>query len=162
MGACKYIQELWRKKQSDVMRFLLRRAAGSTASSRCCTAPRAPPGPTRRAGWATRPSKAMSYTRSVCAAGAANAPFLRVPPTASLSTMVSTSSFARSLQSVTEECTGRHCGALRVLIPTGLVKILHTDSLRLSSLIHSIKLSEETLTPSGSPNQSTSTRRGGS
>ncbi|KAL4679490.1 hypothetical protein H8959_009140, partial [Pygathrix nigripes] len=24
MGAYKYIQELWRKKQSDVMRFLLR------------------------------------------------------------------------------------------------------------------------------------------
>ena len=46
-------------------------------------------------------------------------------------------------------------------IPTGLVKILRTNSLRLSSLIHSIKLSEETLAPSGSPNQSTSTGKCG-
>ena len=34
----------------------------------------------------------FAYTGSVCAVVAANAQFLRVPPTASLSTMVSTSS----------------------------------------------------------------------
>ena len=64
--------------------------------------------------------------------------------------------FARSLQLVAEGCAGRHCGALS---PTGLVKILRTNSLRLSSLIHSIKLLEETLTPSGSLKQSTSAGR---
>ena len=46
-------------------------------------------------------------------------------------------------------------------IPIGMVKMLHRNSLRLSSLIHSIKPSEETLAPSGWPNQSSSTRRCG-
>ena len=46
-------------------------------------------------------------------------------------------------------------------IPIGVEKMLHTNSLRLSSLIHSIKPSEETLTPSGPPNQSTSAARCG-
>lgn len=64
--------------------------------------------------------------------------------------------FAWNLQSVGEEQVGRHWGALRVWILTGLVKIPHTNSLRLSSLIHSIKLSDGILTPSGSPHQSPS------
>ena len=48
MGAYKYIQELWQKKQSDVIRILLR--------VRCwqyCQLS----GPTKHGGWATRPSK---------------------------------------------------------------------------------------------------------
>ena len=56
--------------------------------------------------------------------------------------------FAQSLQSIAEERAGRRGGALKVLSP-------RVNVLRLSSLIHSIKLSEEILTPSESPNQST-------
>uniref|UniRef100_A0A8C6D1U7 Ribosomal protein L15 n=1 Tax=Moschus moschiferus TaxID=68415 RepID=A0A8C6D1U7_MOSMO len=121
MGACKDIQQLWRKKQSGVMRFLLRvRSWRDRQLSALHRAPRPTrPDKARRLG-----CKAPSYTESVCAAEAANAQFLRLPPTASLSTM-----------------------------------ILHTNSLRLSSLIHSIKLSEETLTLSGSPNHCAAWRR---
>ncbi|KAK1339894.1 hypothetical protein QTO34_018454 [Cnephaeus nilssonii] len=49
-------------------------------------------------------------------------------------------------------------GAMASLSIT-LVKILHKNSSRLSTLIYSIRLSEEILTPSGSPNQSKSTGR---
>lgn len=66
-------------------------AAGSTASSLRCTGPPAPPGPIKRAGWDTRPSKVTSYIGFVCAAVAANAQFLRVQPMASLSITVLTS-----------------------------------------------------------------------
>ncbi|KAH0516165.1 60S ribosomal protein L15 [Microtus ochrogaster] len=77
--AYKYIQELWEKKQSDVMRILLR--------VRCwqyCQLS----GPTKHGGWATRPSKVMSCTGFTSAMVAKNARSPRVPPKASLFTMV--------------------------------------------------------------------------
>ena len=84
MGAYKYIQELWQKKQSDVIRILLR--------VRCwqyCQLS----GPTKHGGWATRPSKVMSCTgfQSVFTAVAAKAQLLKVQPTTSLPIMVLTS-----------------------------------------------------------------------
>ena len=54
---------------------------------------------------------------------------------------------------------GATVGLWESWILTGLVKIPRTNSLRLSSLIHSIRPSEGILTPSGSPNRSTSTGR---
>uniref|UniRef100_A0A8C0THZ4 Ribosomal protein L15 n=1 Tax=Canis lupus familiaris TaxID=9615 RepID=A0A8C0THZ4_CANLF len=66
-------------------------AAGSIASSLRSTGPPAQPGPIKRADWATRPSKVMSYIGFVCVVVAANAQFLRVLPMASLSIMVLTS-----------------------------------------------------------------------
>ena len=81
MGAYKYVSELYRKKQSDVMRYLLRircwqyrqltkvssarhynNRSELTTSSLRSTAPPAPPGPTRPADWATRPSRDSSST----------------------------------------------------------------------------------------------------
>ena len=47
-----------------------------------------PPGPTKRGGWDTRPSKVMSYTGFASAVVAANARCPRVRPTASQSIMV--------------------------------------------------------------------------
>ena len=78
MGAYKYVSELYRKKQSDVMRYLLRircwqyrqltkvlslhvLVSRLTFCSRSTVLP-APPGPTRPAGWATRPSRDSSST----------------------------------------------------------------------------------------------------
>ena len=60
--------------------------------------------------------------------------------------------FVQSLQPVAKERAGCHCGAT-------VVKIPRTNSLRLSSLIHSIMPSEGILTPNESPSQSTSTGR---
>ena len=80
MGAYKYVSELYRKKQSDVMRYLLRIRCWQyrqltkvkslslvsmidNLSSLCrSTALPVPPGPTRPAGWDTRPSRDSSST----------------------------------------------------------------------------------------------------
>ncbi|KAK1345093.1 hypothetical protein QTO34_013798, partial [Cnephaeus nilssonii] len=70
--------------------------------------------PDKGAGWATRPSKVMSYIRFLCAVVAARALLLRVRPTASLS-----------------------------------------DTVSPATICPSVRLSEEILTPSGSPDQST-------
>ena len=78
MGAYKYVSELYRKKQSDVMRYLLRIRCWQyrqltkvkslhvlisrlTSCSRSTVLP-APPGLTRPAGWDTRPSRDSSST----------------------------------------------------------------------------------------------------
>jgi hypothetical protein len=83
-GEYKYIQELWRKKQMDTLRFLLR-----VHCRRSCQlwALHSAPCPTGL----TKPSKVMSHTGFVCAVVATNAQFLRVQLMASLSIMVSTS-----------------------------------------------------------------------
>lgn len=84
MGAYKYVGELYKKKQSDVLRFLLRvrcvlqfskywadhiysrpLGAGSTVNSTSSTAHRDHLAPTKPAAWATRPSKATLSTASV-------------------------------------------------------------------------------------------------
>ena len=49
-----------------------------------------PPTPRRRAGWGPGPSKLLARVGVVCATVPANAQFLRVPLSASLSTTVST------------------------------------------------------------------------
>ena len=144
MGAHQYIQELWRKQQSGVMRFLLR--VRCWQYRQLSALPRAPrptrPDKARRLGYKAKqgegpagrgarlrwrrgrpvprppPSRppcpplkqAMSYTGSVCAAGAANAQFLKVPPTASLCTMVSTSS------SLLEACSRLRRSALAATV----------------------------------------------
>ncbi|XP_012369099.1 60S ribosomal protein L15-like [Octodon degus] len=108
MAVYKYIQELWRKKQSNVMRFLL--LSGSTGLP-------TPPSWTKLIDWDTKPGKGMSYTGFVCATVATNVQFLREHLSASLPVHhgVNQLKFARSLQSVAEERAGHHCGALRVL-----------------------------------------------
>uniref|UniRef100_A0A2I2Z0N4 Ribosomal protein L15 n=1 Tax=Gorilla gorilla gorilla TaxID=9595 RepID=A0A2I2Z0N4_GORGO len=100
MGAYKYIQKLWRKKQSDVMRFLLRVHCWLSAL--------------HRAPCPTRPDKAkQGYViyRIRVRRG--------VPKGATYSKPVhhgvNQLKFARSLQSVAEERAGHHHGALSVL-----------------------------------------------
>ena len=76
---------------------------------------------------------------------------------ASLSTVVSTGSgLLEAFSWLRGACWTTTMGPWGSWIPPWLVKILHKNSLR-SSSIHSIKLSEETLASSGSPNQSTNT-----
>ena len=157
MGAHQYIQELWRKQQSGVMRFLL--LVRCWQYRQLSALPRAPrptrPDKARRLGYKAK--QVYVICRIHVHRGGRKRPF---PKGATYGKPVhhgvNQLKFARSLQSVAEERAGRHCGALS---PTGLVKILRTNSLRLSSLIHSIKLLEETLTPSGSLKQSTSAGR---
>uniref|UniRef100_A0A2I3SGC8 Ribosomal protein L15 n=1 Tax=Pan troglodytes TaxID=9598 RepID=A0A2I3SGC8_PANTR len=104
MGAYKYILELWRKKQSDVMCFLLRVRCWQY---RQLSALHRDPRP-------TRPDKAKQgyiIYRIRVRHG--------VPKGATYSKPVhhgvNQLKFARSLQSVAEERAGRHHGALSVL-----------------------------------------------
>uniref|UniRef100_A0A8C8SU38 Ribosomal protein L15 n=1 Tax=Pelusios castaneus TaxID=367368 RepID=A0A8C8SU38_9SAUR len=101
MGAYKSIQELWRKKQLDVMRFLLRVRCWQY---RQLSALHRAPQPTRpdncirvRCAGRKRPvPKGATYGKPV-------------------NHGVNLLKFARSLQSVAVEHAGRRCGALRVL-----------------------------------------------
>ncbi|XP_032949336.1 60S ribosomal protein L15-like [Rhinolophus ferrumequinum] len=120
MGAYNYIQELWRKKQSDVMRFLLR--VRCWQYRQLSVLHRAPLPPTRP----TRPDKArrLGYKakqgyviyRIRVRRGGRKRP---VPKGATYGKpvhhRVNQLKFAGSLQSVAEERAGSHCGALRVL-----------------------------------------------
>uniref|UniRef100_A0A2K5LQA8 Ribosomal protein L15 n=1 Tax=Cercocebus atys TaxID=9531 RepID=A0A2K5LQA8_CERAT len=97
MGACKYIQELWRKKQSDVMWFLLR--------VRC---------------WLYHQLSALH--RDPCPTWPDKWPFIiyricvyHVPKGSFYSKPVHHGVTQLNLQSVAEERTGLHSGALRVL-----------------------------------------------
>uniref|UniRef100_A0A673VSS5 Ribosomal protein L15 n=1 Tax=Suricata suricatta TaxID=37032 RepID=A0A673VSS5_SURSU len=130
MGAYKYIQELWRKKQSDVMRFPLRVSCWQYCQLSALHRGPPPPPPLDkmcRLGYKAKQGYVIyriRVRRSGCKCP--------VPKGAT---------YAFSLLQRSE------------------LDIPHTNSLRLSSLIHSIKLSEEILTPSGSPNRSPSTGR---
>ncbi|EDL89635.1 rCG64241 [Rattus norvegicus] len=161
MGAYKYIQELWRKKQSDVMRFLLRvRCWQYRQLSALHRAPRPTrPDKAQRLGYKAKQGYVIYRIR--VRSGGHKRP---VPKGATYSKPVyhgvNQLKFARSLQSVAEERAGRHCGALRVLKSYWVGEDSTYKFFEgLSSLIHSIKLSEEIPTPNGSPNQSTSTGR---
>ncbi|KAL1785113.1 60S ribosomal protein L15 [Sigmodon hispidus] len=108
MGAYKYIQELWRKKQSDVI----------TASCQLSALHRAPrptrPDKARRLGYKAKQGYVIYRIR--VRRGGRKRP---VPKGATYGKPVhhgvNQLKFARSLQSVAEERAGRHCGALRVL-----------------------------------------------
>uniref|UniRef100_A0A8C6MQE1 Ribosomal protein L15 n=1 Tax=Mus spicilegus TaxID=10103 RepID=A0A8C6MQE1_MUSSI len=128
MGAYKYLQEVWRKKQSDVMRFLLRvrcwqyRQLSALHRAPCPTRP----DKARRLGYKAKQGYVIYRIR--VRRGGRKRP---VPKGATYRKPV-------------------HHGV-------NLLKLAR--SLQLSSLIRSIKLSEEILTPRGSPNQSTNTER---
>ncbi|XP_068923169.1 large ribosomal subunit protein eL15-like isoform X2 [Petaurus breviceps papuanus] len=116
MGAYKYIQQLWRKKQSDVMRFLLRVLCWQY---RQLSALHRAPQPTRpdkarRLGYKAKQGYVIYRIR--VRRGGRKRP---VPKGATYGKPVHHGvkqlKFAGSLQSVAEERAGRHCGALRVL-----------------------------------------------
>ncbi|KAM7232569.1 hypothetical protein CapIbe_017330 [Capra ibex] len=116
MGAHQYIQELWRKQQSGVMRFLLR--VRRWQYRQLLALPRAPrptrPDKARRLGYKAK--QVYVICRIHVHRGGRKRPF---PKGATYGKPVhhgvNQLKFARSLQSVAEERAGRHCGALRVL-----------------------------------------------
>ncbi|XP_230013.1 large ribosomal subunit protein eL15-like [Rattus norvegicus] len=116
MGAYKYIQELWRKKQSDVMCFLLRvycwKYRQLSEMHRALRPTR--PDKARRLGYKAKQGYVI-YRIRVRLSGRKRP----VPKGATYGKPVHHGvkqlKFARSLQSVVEERAGRHCGAWRVL-----------------------------------------------
>ncbi|XP_032029920.1 large ribosomal subunit protein eL15-like [Hylobates moloch] len=116
MGAYKYTQELWSKKQSDVMRFLLR--VRCWQYRQLSALHRAPcpirPDKARQLGYKAKQGYVIYRIR--VRRGGRKRP---VPKGATYGKPVhhgvNQLKFARSLQSVAEERAGRHCGPLRVL-----------------------------------------------
>ncbi|XP_014670980.1 PREDICTED: 60S ribosomal protein L15-like [Priapulus caudatus] len=116
MGAYKYIQEMYRKKQSDVMRFLLRvRCWQYRQLSNLHRASRPTrPDKARRLGYKAKQGYVI-YRVRIRRGG-------RKKPVAKGATYgkpthqgVNQMKLQRSLQSVAEERAGRRCGALRVV-----------------------------------------------
>ncbi|XP_065733865.1 large ribosomal subunit protein eL15-like isoform X2 [Phocoena phocoena] len=116
MGAYKYIQELWRKKQSDVMRFLLRvRCWQYRQLLALHRAPRPTrPDKARRLGYKAKTGYVIYRVR--VRRGGRKHP---VPKGATYGKPVhhgiNQLRIDRSLKSVAEERAERHCGALRIL-----------------------------------------------
>merc|ERR1712142_514335 len=116
MGAYKYMSEIWRKKQSDTMRFLHR---VRTWQYRQLTAVHRAPRPTRPDKARTmgyRAKQGFVIYRVRLRRGGRKRP---VPKGATYGKPtnqgVNQLKFQRSLQSVAEERVGRRCGGLRVL-----------------------------------------------
>ncbi|XP_006822011.1 large ribosomal subunit protein eL15 isoform X2 [Saccoglossus kowalevskii] len=116
MGAYKYMQEVWKKKQSDAMRFLLRVRCWQY---RQLTAIHRAPRPTRpdkarRLGY--RAKQGYVIYRIRLRRGGRKRP---VPKGATYGKPtnqgVNQLKWQRSLQSLAEERAGRRCGGLRVL-----------------------------------------------
>jgi large subunit ribosomal protein L15e len=116
MGAYKYVQEIWRKKQSDLLRFLLRvRCWQFRQLNTIHRAPRPTrPDKARRLGYKAKQGFVI-YRVRVRRGGRKR----KVPKGATYGKPtnqgVNQLKFQRSLQSVAEERAGRKCGALRVL-----------------------------------------------
>ncbi|KAE8749203.1 hypothetical protein FOCC_FOCC004110 [Frankliniella occidentalis] len=116
MGAYKYIQELYRKKQSDVLRFLLRiRVWQYRQLTKMHRAPKpSRPDKARRMGYKAKHGYAVFRIR--VRRGGRKKP---VPKGATYgkpkSQGVNQLKPTRNLQSVAEERVGRRCGGLRVL-----------------------------------------------
>lgn len=116
MGAYKYVEELYKKKQSDLMRFLLRIRCWQfrqlTAIHRASRPTR--PDKARRLGYKAKQGICIYRTR-VRRGGrkrlAAKGIAYGKPKSAGINQL----KFQRSIQSVAEERVGRACGGLRVM-----------------------------------------------
>ncbi|KAI6212032.1 Ribosomal protein L15 [Aphelenchoides besseyi] len=116
MGAYKYMQEIWRKKQSDVMRYLLRIRTWHyrqlTRIHRCPRPTR--PEKARRLGYKAKQGYVIYRVRVL--RGGRKRPVTKGQTYGKPKTHgVNELKFARNLQSVAEERVGRRCSALRVL-----------------------------------------------
>ncbi|KAK2705241.1 large ribosomal subunit protein eL15-like [Artemia franciscana] len=116
MGAYKYMQELYRKKQSDVMRYLLRLKCWQYRQlNRITRAPRpSRPEKARRLGYRAKQGYVIYRTR--VRRGGRKRPVPKgctygKPKTHGVNSLKP----ARNLQAVAEERVGRRCGGLRVL-----------------------------------------------
>jgi len=117
MGAYKYMEELWRKKQSDVLRFLSRVRVWEyrqlPAIHRCSRPQR--PDKARRLGYKAKQGYVVYRVR--VRRGTRKRPVRKgiICGKPSSSGAVSGVRFVRSLRNVAEERVGKRCGNLRVL-----------------------------------------------
>merc|ERR1711881_99074 len=108
MGALKYVEELYKKKQSDVLRFLLRVRCWELRQLNVIHRASRPsrPDKARRLGYKAKQGYVIYRVR--VRRGGRKKP---VPKGEGVNQI----KFQRSLRSVAEERAGRYCGGLRVL-----------------------------------------------
>nr|XP_034362891.1 60S ribosomal protein L15-like [Arvicanthis niloticus] len=115
MGAYKYIHELWRKKQSNMMCFLLRVHCWQYCQLSVLHRAPCPTGPDKAQRLGYRAKQGYVIYRIPVWRGGHKRP---VPKGATYGTPVhhgvNQLKFAQNLQSVAKERAGCHCGALRV------------------------------------------------
>uniref|UniRef100_A0A8D1DJB6 Ribosomal protein L15 n=1 Tax=Sus scrofa TaxID=9823 RepID=A0A8D1DJB6_PIG len=116
MGAYKYIQELWRKKQSDIMCFLLQVRCWQYHQLSAFHRAPCPTRPDRASRLGYKAKEGYVIYRICVHRGGRKCP---VPKGATngkpVHHGVNQLKFAQSLQSVAEERAGHHCGVLKVL-----------------------------------------------
>eukprot|EP01029_Cantina_marsupialis_P024023 TRINITY_DN608093_c0_g1_i1.p1 TRINITY_DN608093_c0_g1~~TRINITY_DN608093_c0_g1_i1.p1 ORF type:complete len:214 (-),score=13.58 TRINITY_DN608093_c0_g1_i1:220-840(-) len=116
MGAYKYLEELWRKKQSDVMRFLLRVRAWEYRQTNKIVRLTRPTRPEKARALGYKAKQGYVVYRAAVRRGGRKRPNSKgivygKPKHQGITGLKSN----RNLQSVAEERVGRRCGNLRVL-----------------------------------------------
>ncbi|CAM9432341.1 unnamed protein product [Ectocarpus fasciculatus] len=116
MGAYKYLEEVWRKKQSDVMRFLLRVRAWEYRQQNKITRCTQPTRPDKAHKLGYKAKQGFSVFRVAVRRGGRKRPNPKgivhgKPKNQGINQL----KFARNLRSVAEERVGRVCGNMRVL-----------------------------------------------
>jgi len=116
MGAYKYLEELWRKKQSDVLRFLLRVRCWEYRQLPSCTRLSRPtrPDKARRLGYKAKQGFVI-YRVRVRRGGRKRPVPKGITYGKPVNQGVHQLKFQRNLRSVAEERAGRKLGGLRVL-----------------------------------------------
>ena len=118
MGAYKYLEEIWRKKQSDVMRYLLRVRAWEYRQGKRITKLHRPTRTDKAHKLGYKAKQGYTVCRvavrrggRVRRAGSSKGIVFGKPHNAGINQL----KFARNLRSVAEERAGRVCGNMRVL-----------------------------------------------
>merc|ERR1712066_195362 len=115
MGAYKYMNEIWRKKQSETMRYLQRVRVWQYRNLNSIHRASKPTRPEKARRLGYKATQGFVVYRIRMRRGGRKKP---VPKGATMGKPVHQGvfvQFARRLQSVAEERVGRHCGALRVM-----------------------------------------------
>jgi len=116
MGAYKYMQEMWRKKQSDVMRFLLRVRCWQYRQLNSIHRATRPTRPEKARRLGYRAKQGYVIYRVRIRRGGRKRPVTKGQTYGKPKTHgVNQLKFKRNMQSVAEERAGRRCGSLRVL-----------------------------------------------
>eukprot|EP00164_Ancoracysta_twista_P000433 GFYU01000584.1.p1 GENE.GFYU01000584.1~~GFYU01000584.1.p1 ORF type:complete len:205 (-),score=51.26 GFYU01000584.1:294-908(-) len=116
MGAYKYLEELWKKKQSDVLRFLLRVRCWEYRQQSAITRITRPtrPDKARRLGYKAKQGVCV-YRVRIRRGGRKRPVSKGITYGKPKNQGVTQLKFQRNLRSVAEERVGRKCGGLRVL-----------------------------------------------
>jgi len=139
MGAYKYVEELWKKKQSDVLRFLQRVRVWEYRQlpSVCRVTRPTRPDKARRLGYKAKQGFCV-YRARVRRGGRKRPVSKGIRYGKPVHQGVKKLKFARNLRSVAEERTARRCGALRVLNSYWLNEVLHLENFQFYYSRHNI------------------------